>query len=283
MTARRARRLLITALLLIASVITLMPFVWLACGSVKSNATFFESLLLPRGEGLLGIDWRALTLDNYFRLFNDLHFGRSLVLSIFYASLTSVLATVACAMGGYALARLQFRGKRAVTIAVLAAVLIPPPLLLAPGYQLLYHLNLLDSLWGMILPALAPAFGVFLFRQAALSSVPRELLESARVDGSGELRTFLVVGLPLLRPMIGTFTVITFLAVWNNFITPQVVLQDPTKFPVSVAVAQLRGIYYQDYGLQMAGVATAVIPLLLIFSFAQRDLVAGLTTGAVKG
>ncbi|GMV27212.1 MAG: sugar ABC transporter permease [Phycisphaerae bacterium] len=283
MRGRRLQTLAVAASLAIASIITLLPFVWLACGSLKSNAIFFESLLLPRGDGLLGIDWRALTLDNYVRLFADLQFGRSLVLSVFYASLTSVLATASCAMGGYALARLPFRGSRPVTIAVLAAVLIPPPLLLAPGYQLLYHLNLLDTLSGMVLPALAPAFGVFLFRQAALSSVPRELLESARVDGSGELRTFLVVGLPLLRPMIGTFTVITFLGVWNNFITPQVVLQDPTKYPVSVAVASLRGIYYQDYGLQMAGVATAIVPLLIMFTLAQKDLVAGLTAGAVKG
>ncbi len=282
MSSRRAGRVFPTVLLTAAGVVTLLPYIWLLCSSLKNNAVFFDSLLLPRGDGAMGIDWSGITVEHYLRLFRDLDFGRSLVLSVFYSSTTSLLATLSCAMAGYALARLAFRGKRLVTTLILGAVLIPPPLLLAPGYLLLYKLHMLDSVAGMILPAAAPAFGVYLFRQAALSSVPRELLESARIDGAGELRTFFVIALPLLRPMVGTFLMITFLAVWNNFITPQVILQDPAKFPVAVSVAQLRGIYYQDYGLQMAGTLAAIMPLLVLFAFLQREFITGLTAGAVK-
>ncbi|MCC6426545.1 MAG: carbohydrate ABC transporter permease [Phycisphaerales bacterium] len=279
---RRTRRLLATILLAAACIVTLLPYVWLLCASLKSNSIFFDSLLLPGGDGPLGLNWSGITIDHYIRLFRDLDFGRSLVLSVFYSSVTSLLATLACAMAGYALARLRFRGKWLITTIVLGAVLIPAPLLLAPGYLLLYKLSLLDTMAAVILPAAAPAFGVYLFRQATISSVPPELIESARIDGAGDLKTFFVIALPLLRPMVGTFLMITFLGVWNNFITPQVVLQDPTKFPVAVSIAQLRGVYYQDYGLQMAGTLAAIFPLLALFAFLQREFIAGLTAGAVK-
>lgn len=266
--------------LAIASVITLIPYAWLACASFKDNQHFFDSLFIPFDEG--GIAWSHLTLEHFRRLFVELDFGRSLVLSVFYASVTGLLATLFSAAGGYALARLPFRGGRLLTMLVLGAVLIPPPLLLAPGYELLFRMGLLDTLWAMILPATAPAMGIYLFRQATISAIPPDLLEAARVDGSGELRTFFTIALPLLRPMFGTFLMITILGVWNNFITPQVVLQDPTKFPVSVAVAELRGLYYQDYGLQMAGTLVAIMPLLVLFAFMQREFIQGLTSGAVK-
>jgi len=153
---------------------------------------------------------------------------------------------------------------------------------MAPGYQFLYRLGLLDSFWGVILPAIAPAFGVFLFRQAILSAVPQELLEAARLDGSGEVNTFFSVALPLVRPMIATFLMIMFLGTWNNFVGPQVVLQTPEKFPLSVAIAQLKSTYYQDYGLQMAGTLVSIVPVLILFMFLQREFVDGLAAGAVK-
>ncbi len=271
------------AILSLAAVLTLAPFLWLLCASLKSNEHFFGSTFLPlRREGV-GVEWSLLTLDNYRRLFDELNFARALANSIFLSSVTGLLATFCCAAGGYALARFQFRGRALVTACVLAAMLIPAPLLLAPGYQLLHSLGLLDSLAGLVIPAIAPAFGVFLFRQAVLSSVPVELLEAARIDGCSEVRTFTVVALPLIRPMIGTFLMMTFLGVWNNFITPQVVLQSPERFPLSVAVAQLRGVYYQDYGLQMAGTVIGIIPVLILFLALQREFVSGLTSGALKG
>lgn len=271
------------AVLMLACAITLAPLLWLAIGSFKTNDDFFASAFLPVDTHTGAIAWDRLTLEHYETLFRQLDFARALLNSVFIASVTAVIATLLCAMAGYALAKFDFRGRKACTAAILAAVLIPPPLLIAPLYQILHQMSLLDSFAGLILPALAPAFGVYLFRQAMNSAVPNELLEAARMDGAGEAELFFRIGLPLVRPMIGTFMMITFLAMWNNFISPQVVLQTPSKFPLSVAVAQLRGLFYQDYGLQLAGTLVAIFPVMLLFLFLQSEFVSGLTSGAVKG
>lgn len=280
--ARVARAAFPYAFLYLFAGVMLVPFVWLFCGAFKHNQDFFGSAFLPRGEGFLGIAWSRLTLDNFRTLFTQTSVLRSLVNSVFLSSVTALLATLICAMGGYALAKYDMRGRRWLITIILAAVIVPPTLLLAPGYQLLFRLGMIDSFLGLIIPAIAPAFGVYLFRQAAMSSVPNELIEAARIDGCGEIKIFFAVAMPLLRPMISAFLLITFLGVWNNFINPQVVLQSADRFPLSVAVAQLRGVYYQDYGLQIAGALVSVFPVLALFLLLQREFISGLTSGAVK-
>jgi ABC-type glycerol-3-phosphate transport system permease component len=277
------RRLMMYTILTVLGVIILIPFAYLFSASVKTNGDFFSSLFLPTGKGLFGIAWDRLTLDNYIRLFTKFEFGRYTLNSFFFASVISVLATLSSAMGGFALAKYQFRGRGALTDLVLAAIVIPPALLLAPTYQMLFHLGLLDTVFGFILPAIAPAFGVYLFRQAMLTGVPTELIEAARIEGCGDVRIFFSIALPLVRPMVGAFLLITFLATWNNFIGPQIVLQTPERFPLAVAIAQMKGTYSQDYGLLMAGTVVSVLPVLMLFLLLQREFIAGLTSGAVKG
>ena len=282
-TPSKAATVLIHAGLILLAMITVIPFAWLITSSLKGNADFFTSVFLPAGEGFLGIAWDRVTLANYTYIFAELGFVRPLIASIFLSSVTALLATVLCAMGGFALAHYKFGGKKICLMIVLAVLVVPPPLLLAPTYQLLHQLGLLDSYAGLILPAMAPAFGVFLFRQASLASVPTQLLEAARIDGCTELRIFFQLVLPLVRPMIGAFLLITFLGVWNNFVSPQIVLQSAEKFPLSVAVAQLRDMYYQDYGLLMASTLVSIFPVMLLFMLMQREFISGLTAGAVKG
>ena len=262
--------------------VMLVPFIWLICGAFKHNQDFFGSTFLPRGNGFLGIALSRLTLDNFRNLFAQTDVLRAGLNSIFLSSVTALLATIVCAMAGYALAKYNMRGRGIIVGVVLVAVIIPPTLVLAPGYQLLFRLNMLDTFAGLIVPALAPAFGVYLFRQASQGSVPNELLEAARIDGCGELKIFSAIAMPLLRPMVSAFMLITFLGVWNNFINPQIVLQSAGKFPLSVAVAQLKGVYYQDYGLQIASTLLSVGPVLILFLFLQKDFISGLTSGAVK-
>ncbi len=269
-------------LLAITATVTAIPFVWMTCASLKTNEDFFTSLFLPMREGG-GVAWDHLTLVHFVRLFTEHGFGVAMLNSVFLSATTAVAATLITAMAGYALARFRFRGQRLVMAIVLGVLVVPGTVLLAPSYQLLYQMRLLDSFAGLILPAAAPAFGVFLFRQAVRSSVPYELLEAARIDGAGELRVFFEVALPLLRPMVGAFLLITFLGTWNNFIGPQIILQTPERFPLAVAVSQLRGVYYQDYGLQMAGTLVSVFPVLALFLLLQNEFIAGLTSGAVKG
>ena len=264
-------------------ILTLVPFVWMACAAFKTNADVFAFDFLPRGDGFLGVAWGRLTVSHFGRLFTDLGLGTAMVNSIFLAATSSLLATFCCALAGYALAKFRFAGQSFMLSLVLAALVIPGPLLLAPGYKLLYDLGLLDSFAGLILPGVAPAFGVFLFRQAMLNAVPTTLIESARIDGAGEIRIFFTIVLPLVRPMIGAYLIIVFLGSWNNFIGPQIILQDANSFPLSVAINQLRGLYGTDYGLLTAGTMVSVAPVLALFLLLQKEFIAGLTSGAVKG
>ena len=271
-----------TALVVVAAVM-LIPFAYLVCASFKNKQDAFDFMFLPQGDGFLGVAWNRLTLQNIRTLFTELTFTRNLFNSALLASVTSVLATLFSAMGGYALAKLQFQGREFYTKFVLTTLVVPSVLLLAPTYQLLYWLGLLDTFSGLILPAMAPAFGIYLFRQTMISSVPDEVLAAARIDGCSEIRIFFSIALPLVKPMIGAFVLISFLGMWNNYIGPQVVLQSAEKFPLSVAVAQLKGVYNQDYGMMMAGTLVSVAPVVCLFLLLQKDFISGLTSGAVKG
>lgn len=246
-------------------------------------------------HGFLGRAWGMLTLDNFDRLFlgvpsddpdtprKSTGIVRAIINSFFFASVTAVLATLGAAMGGYSLAKFRFRGRNLIDNTVLAALVIPGALLIAPGYQLLYWFGMLDSYVGLILPGIAPAFGVYLFRQAMITSLPDEMMEAARIDGCGEVKMFFIMALPMVRPMAGAFLLITYLGAWNNFIGPQIILSTPEKYPLAVWISQLRGVYGIDYGLIMAGTLVAIAPVLVLFLMLQKEFIAGLTAGAVKG
>jgi len=266
-----------------AAVVTLVPFLWMVAAALKSREDFFRSLFLPEGGGLFGVAWERLTLENFNRLFGQGNIAMHIVNSAFLSSATALGATLGSAMGGYALAKLHFAGRGFLMGFVLWSLVIPGTLLLAPGYKVLFDLNLLNTYWALILPALAPAFGVFLFRQAMVNAVPDSVIESARMDGAGEFRIFFTIILPLVRPMVGAFLMITFLGTWNNFISPQIVLQSPEMMPLSVAISQLRGIYSQDYGLIMAGTLVSIAPVMVLFLLLQKEFISGLTSGSVKG
>ncbi len=277
------KRAAVYLVLIFLSVLTLVPFAYLASASLKPAAIMFDSLFLPTGKGFLGIAWSQLTLQHFLDAIHQPTFTQNVINSFFYASVTSVLATLSCAMGGYALAMFRFRGRTILTNLVLAALVIPATLLLAPTYQLIYRFGLIDTMTGLIFPGLAPAFGIFLFRQSMINTFPRDLMEAARIDGCGELRMFFSIALPIARPMISAFLLITFLACWNDFIHPQIILQSLERFPLSVAIAQMKDYYSQDYGLLMAGTLISILPVMVLFLLLQREFISGLTSGAVKG
>lgn len=282
---QRMMTVMMYTMLVLFALVTLLPFFYLLCSAFKTKEAFFSSHFLPRGDGFLGIDWKGLTFGHFKMLFTDpgLRFGRSVLNSVFFASVTSIFATLFSAMGGYALAKFAFKGNKVITAVVLASLIIPAPLLLAPGYQLIYKLGLLDSYAGLIIPGLAPAFGIFLFRQSMTNSIPVDLMEAARIDGCGEIRMFFGIILPLIKPMAGAFLLITFLGTWNNFIGPQIILQTPERFPLAVSIAQLKGLYGTNYGLLMAGTIVSILPVMCLFLLLQKDFISGLTSGAVKG
>ena len=185
---RRLALVLVYLLLAFFAGLTLTPFAFMLASTLKSKVDFASTLFLPDGTGWLGVGWDRLTLANYERLFTKLPMARALLNSAFLASVGSIFATLFSAMGGYALSKFEFRGREALIRLVLGALIIPAPLLIAPGFQNLWQLGLLDTYAGLIVPGLAPAFGVFLFRQAMINAVPAELIDAARIDGAGEFR-----------------------------------------------------------------------------------------------
>ncbi|MBN2068545.1 MAG: carbohydrate ABC transporter permease [Opitutales bacterium] len=277
------QKVLTYILISIFSLIIIGPFIWLFCGAFKNNEDQFNFLFLPMGEGFLGIEWSRLTLEHFRLVLSGLNFGNSMMNSFFLASVISLCSTFFSAMGGYTLAKFDFRGKSLCNGIVFLSIIIPPSLLLAPVYQLLYNLGLLNSYWALLLPSMSSALGVYLFRQTCINSVPDELIYAARIDGAGEWQIFRHIVVPIIRPMVGAFLLISFLATWNNFLQPQLYLQDDIKLPLSVAISQMRGAYSTNYGAISAGTIVSVAPVMLLFLLLQKEFITGLTRGAIKG
>ncbi|SFY06272.1 carbohydrate ABC transporter permease [Streptomyces atratus] len=272
--ARRAGRYLIRLLLVAGAVVSLVPFLWMAIAATHSTSDLFHSPppFLPGGR----------LLDNLVRLQDTIGFGRVLLNSVGIAVVHTALSSLISAMCGYGLAKYRFRGRGLLLGAVLATMMIPFQVLLVPLFQMMASVGWIDSYQAVILPFLANSFGILLMRQSFVD-FPDELLESARIDGSGELRTFYQVVLPCVRPQLGALVIFTFMAQWNSFIWPLLMLNSEDKYTVPVALNTLTGLSHVDYSGLMLGSLLATLPLMLLFLVFQRQFVAGLLGGAVKG
>lgn len=255
-------------------VVMIMPFVWMLLGSVKPNR---ELISAPP-------TWwpEQFTWENFAGLFERLDFGTYAFNSIFVAVAITLGNVVLCSMMGYALAKLQFRGRSALFGLTMSMLMIPGLVTFVPLFVVVANLGMLNSYAGLILPFLASPLGVFLMRQFMLG-IPDELIEAARIDGASEFRIFLRVVLPLTGPAIATLVILTFLASWNNFLWPLVVAQREEMYTLPVAVALFSiGQNANDFGLMMAGAVVIVLPVLLLFVFLQRLFIQGVTMTGIK-
>jgi multiple sugar transport system permease protein len=264
--------------LIIAACASLAPFAWLFCASFKTGEDLFTYTFFP----WLHLD--HLTLGDYSRLFQNNPFGRWLVNSIFLSSTQTTIAVTLASLGGYALAKYQFAGRRVITLLMFATMLLPYQVLLPSSYELMYRLGWVDSYLAILVPGSVNVFGLFLFRQAMLG-VPDELLQAGRIDGCSEIRIWWEIVLPMVRPMIGAFTLMSFTACWNSFLWPQIILQNESKYTLPIGLFSMNGMpgYQTDYGVLMAATLLSVVPVVILFFALQRDFIAGLTSGAVKG
>src|SRR4051794_21862637 len=253
------------------ALLSLLPFAWLVCASIKQQQDMFSSTFLP---------WRrlgSLTLENFSRLFTVIPFGRWLVNSLFLASTQTVLIVTLSSLGGFALAKYEFRGKRPLMIVMLATMLLPSQVLLPSSYELMFQFGWINSYAALIVPGAVSVFGMFLFRQAMLG-VPDELLHAGRVDGCSELRLWWEIALPVVRPMVGAFTLLAFLSSWNSFLWPQIILQDDMKYTLPIGLANMVGTpqFETQYGVLMAGTLLSILPIAVLFFVLQKEFIAGL-------
>jgi multiple sugar transport system permease protein len=209
-------------------------------------------------------------------------FWRNLGWSLYVALMSTGLTLLFCSMGGYAFAMFEFRFKKPLFALVLGTMLLPSFMSMIPTFMIMDALGWIDQPRALYIPGAASAFGIFLMRQYVLSAVPRELIEAARMDGCGELSIYARIVLPLLKPALGTLGLVTFISSWNNFIGPLVVLRSPENYTLPLALRSLQSPADTEWGALMAGAAVAVLPLLVLFALASRQLIAGLTVGAVK-
>ena len=270
---RRLAAPLVNGALLAISILTVLPLVWMLSVSLMSpgEASTFPPPLWPS---------RA-TLANYRELFTQAGLGRYLFNSVVLTAgvtLSSLLFNVAA---GYAFAKLRFAGRDRIFKLLLGALVIPSQVAMVPLFLLLRNLGLVNTYGGIIVPALASIFGIFVVRQYALT-IPDDMLEAARIDGASEFRIFRSIVIPVLRPIVITLAVFTSLAAWNDFMWPLIVLNDMDLYTLPVALASLSREHVQDNELMMAGAVLTTFPVLLVFLALQRYYIRGLTLGSVK-
>ena len=209
-------------------------------------------------------------------------FWRSLGWSLYVALASTALTLLFCSMGGYAFAMFEFRFKQALFLLVMGTMLIPSFLGMIPTFMIMDAFGWIDQPRALYIPGAASAFGIFLMRQFIITSIPKDLVEAARMDGCSELGIYWRIVLPLLKPALGTLGLITFIASWNNFIGPLIVMRSPDMYTLPLALRSMQSPVNTEWGAVMAGSAIATLPLLVLFAISSRRLIDGLTAGAVK-
>lgn len=270
----RIARAVLHVLLGAGLVVVIGPFIWMALSSLKPEKeiradppTFF-----PQDP----------TIGNYQTLLDRMDFPTYFTNSVVVAVLTTLGNLLFCSAAGYALAKLDFPGKRALFLTVMGTIMVPSIVTMVPLFVLSSDLGLTKSLAALILPFLAQAFGVFLMRQFILS-IPDDLLEAARIDGASELRIYAQIVLPLCRPALATLGILTFLASWNNFLWPLVAAATEEHYTLPVALALYAiGQNTTRYDLLLAGSVVVVLPVLIVFLLLQRHFVRGIATTGLK-
>ena len=271
---RTVKQIALYAGLLVTAMLTAFPLLWMLSASLmpQGEASTFPPPLLPS---------RA-TLGHYADLFARAEMGRYLLNSFLLATSVTLISLLFNSMAGYAFAKLRFRGRDGLFQTLLAALVIPAQVAMLPLFLQMRALGLVNSYGGVIVPAAASIFGIFLIRQFALS-IPESLLEAARIDGATEFRIYWSVALPLMKPILVTLAIFTFMGVWNDFMWPLIVLTDDSMYTLPVALATLARERVQDNELMMAGAVVTVLPVLFVFLALQKYYIQGIMMGSIKG
>jgi ABC-type glycerol-3-phosphate transport system permease component len=265
---------LLHGILIFAALMSLIPIYWMVMSSFKplNEILTIPVLLLPKTP----------TLDNYHTVMFETQFPRSVLNSLIVALSNVTIQVLLCALAGFAFAKYRFRGRSLLFTLVLGTVMIPVSVQLVPNYILMGKLKLLDTLWALILPPAANAFGVFWMRQY-MYSIPDELLDAGRLDGASEFGLFWRVVLPIARPALGALALFVFTTSWNDFLQPFVYLRSSENFTVQLMISSIfRTRFQQNFHLLMSMSVLAVIPMTILFITMQRQFIAGLTVGSLK-
>lgn len=261
-----------TILLIFAALFFVFPFYWILTGAFKAQVV---AITIPP-------EWFPLSpvLDNWITLFSN-PVWRWTFNSFFIASSEMIAICFVSATAGFVLAKKEFPGRKFIFVVLIAAMALPKQVILVPLFTMLADFGWVDTYKGLILPAIGWPFGVFLMKQFS-QTIPNELLEAARMDGCGEIRTFWHIVLPMLKPALGALAIFTFMLSWNDYFSQLVITRSTDMMTLPLGIATMQGEHKTDYGVMMAGAALASIPMIIIFMLFQKSFTQGITMGSVK-
>lgn len=262
-----------TTLLTVISLIIIAPVVWFILSSFKDLTE-----LSSRPPTIFPKRWATENYTEAFKTYRYMHYFMN---SVIVTSVATVLTLIINSMAAYAFSKYNFRGRDGLFILTLAMIMIPLQVILIPIYLVVSSMGLVNTYWGMIIPAAATPTGVFIIRQYMLT-IPDELIESARIDGAGEFRTFARIVLPLAKPALAVVAIFSILWRWNDFIWPLLIAQDEKLYTLPVALALLNGRLFVPENIVLAMSVMSIIPVLFMFVFMQRQIIQGIAQTGMK-
>jgi cellobiose transport system permease protein len=261
--------------IVIGVLLSIFPFYWLLVMSTHTTAEIF---------GYPPKLWVGSSLgENVRGVIENVDLFRALLNTFLVSAAVAILVMFFDSLAAYAFGKYDFPGKNVLFTILLATFLVPGSLSLVPSFVLMSWFGWIGGFQSLIIPGAANAFGIFLLRQFAQTSIPNELVESARVDGAGFFRTWWSIGVPMMRGGVAFLGIFTFIGVWNDYVWPLIVLVDPKRQTLQTALSTLNSIYKTDYGMVMAGALISVVPLIGIFLIGSRHFIANIAAGALKG
>ena len=268
-----AYKVFAVVILIMLAIFFLFPLYWIVTGSFKSAIDINAKVPV----------WFPMnpTMGNYDKLFAKPAF-LWLFNIVFISAMAMILTCITAALAGYALGKKRFYGRTILFTIIICAMALPKQVIVIPLAQEMKLLHMSDTLWAVILPTVGWPFGVFLMKQFS-ETIPNEILEAARVDGAGELKTFFSVVFPMIKPGIGALAIFAFVNTWNDYFLQLVMLTSEEKWTLPLAIANMQGEMSSDFGLIMAGAALASIPIIVVFIAFQKYFTQGIAMGAVKG
>lgn len=268
----RAKTLIYTVLTVL-SIVYLFPVLWVVLSSFKTQSDLYAwppSFIPPN-----------FTLENFRIAFSEGNFGLYFWNSTFVTITSTLIMILINTMAGFALAKYKFKGNTFLLIAFISTLMIPLEVIMIPIFSVISKLGLYNTLWGIIIPPAATPTGVFLMRQYLLS-VPDDLLEAARIDGASEWKIYYSIILPLAKPIIAVLAIFSFMWRWDDFLWPLIVISDPQKYTIQLALSNFIGQYDVDWSSLLAMTTVTMIPVLIVFLIFQKQFVKGMATSGLK-
>ncbi len=280
---KRMTTIVVMIVLILVSTYFLLPLVWLLISTTKSGSDLFNTPMLA--------------LPSHVSFFANLHlvstygggtFWRWYLNSVFYATVTSVLSTLICTMAGYAMAKYQFKGRKFMFSLILGSLLVPGAALTIPTFLLIKFLGMMNSYQGVIIPGLASAFGAYFMNIYIQEAMPSEFMDSGRVDGASDWQIFWRISLPIIRPGLVTYFLISFIGSWNNFFLPLLILNNSALFPLPLGL-QVWSTYITQagsgvppYAQIIMGSFLSIMPMIVLFPFLRKYIASGMISGGIK-